>query len=333
MYFGQPVRRREDIRFLKGKGRYSDDFALPGMTYAAFVRSPHAHATIRSLSTEIAAAMPGVLKILTADDWEAAGNGELVCVHPMPFSDGRPMNEKLKPVLARGKVCHVGDPVACVIAETRFAAMDGAEAVAVDYDPLPSVTKIGRALDDGAPILHEEIGSNMVFEIERGDSASVDTVFEDAHHVTEMVLDSNRVAGNPLEPRVFLSQYEEASGQYTLWCSSQIPHYFRRWLAKYLLHESEHKIRVISPDVGGAFGLKIHLAEGAVVTWASKLIGRPVKWTATRQESFLSDSQARDHHTRAKMAFDTDGTIIGMKVDTIAALGGYLSQFAPSIPG
>lgn len=333
MYFGQPLRRREDIRFLKGKGRYADDFALPGMTFAAFVRSPHAHATIRSLSIKAAASVPGVLKVLTAEDWEAAGNGELVCVHPMPFSDGRPMNEKLKPVLARGKVCHVGDAVACVIAETRNAAMDGADAVDVEYDPLPSVTRLSRALDNDAPVLHEEIGSNLVFEIEKGDSTAVDAVFEQAHHVTGMTLDSNRVAGNPLEPRVFLAQYEEESGHYTVWCTSQIPHYFRRWLAKYLLHESEHKIRVISPDVGGGFGLKIHLAEGAVVTWASKLIGRPVKWTATRQESFLSDSQARDHHTKARMAFDADGNIIGMKVDTIAALGGYLSQFAPSIPG
>jgi carbon-monoxide dehydrogenase large subunit len=333
MYFGQPLRRREDLRFIKGKGRYSDDFVLPGMTYAAFVRSPHAHAAIRSLSIDAAAALPGVVKVLTADHWEAAGNGELVCVHPMPFSDGRSMNEKLKPVIAKGKVCHVGDVVACVIGETRNAAMDGAEAVAVEYDPLPSVTRISQALEADAPILHEAIGSNIVFEIEKGDSDAVAAVFEQAYHITEMTLDSNRVAGNPLEPRVFLARHEEETGQFTVWCTSQIPHYFRRWLAKYLLHESEHKIRVISPDVGGGFGLKIHLAEGAVVTWASKLLGRPVKWTATRQESFMSDSQARDHHTKAKMAFDSSGNIIAMKVDTIAALGGYLSQFAPSIPG
>ncbi|MDA1324577.1 MAG: xanthine dehydrogenase family protein molybdopterin-binding subunit [Proteobacteria bacterium] len=333
MYFGQPLRRREDQRFLTGKGQYSDDYMLPGMTYAAFVRSPHAHADILSLSTDKAAAMPGVLGVLTAEDWHADGNGELVCVHPMPFSDGRPMNEKLKPVLAGGKVCHVGDAVACVIAETRFAALDGAEAVAVEYQALPSVSKISRALDDDAPVIHDDIGTNLVFEIEKGDGKAVDAIFANAHHVTEMTLDSNRVAGNPLEPRVFLSQYDEHSGQYTLWCGSQIPHYFRRWLAKYLLHEAEHRIRVITPDVGGGFGLKIHLAEGAVVTWASRKIGRPVKWAATRSESFMSDSQARDHHTRAKMAFDANGRIIGMKIDTIAALGGYLSQFAPSIPG
>ena len=333
MYFGQRLRRREDQRFLTGRGQYSDDFMLPDMAYAAFVRSPHAHANILSLSTDKSAAMPGVLRVLTAEDWRADGNGELVCVHPMPFSDGRPMNEKLKPVLANGKVCHVGDAVACVIGESRFAALDGVEAVEVDYQELPSVSRIGRTLDDHAPIIHRDIGTNLVFEIEKGDSEFIDAIFAEAYHVTEMTLDSNRVAGNPLEPRVFLSQFDEHSGQYTLWCGSQIPHYFRRWLAKYLLHEAEHKIRVISPDVGGGFGLKIHLAEGAVVTWASRLVRRPVKWTATRSESFLSDSQARDHHTRARMAFAADGRIIAMKVDTIAALGGYLSQFAPSIPG
>ena len=275
MYFGQPLRRREDLRFLKGNGRYADDFMLPGMTWAAFVRSPHAHARIRSVETRAAAALPGVVRVLTGADWKAAGNGDLVCVHPMPFSDGRPMNEKLKPVLATDKVCHVGDAVACVIAESRFAALDGAEAVMVEYEALPAVSQVGRALDAGAPVIHPDIGTNLVFEIERGDEAAVDAVCASAHHVTEMTLDSNRVAGSPMEPRVFVAQHEADSGCYTVWCTSQIPHYFRRWLAKYLLHEAEHRIRVIAPDVGGGFGLKIHLAEGAVVTWASKIVGRP----------------------------------------------------------
>ena len=333
MYFGKPLRRLEDPRFVRGKGQYCDDLILQDMLYAAFVRSPHAHAKFRILSTKRASEMPGVIKILTAEDWLAAGNGELVCVHPMPFSDGRPMNEKLKPVLARDKVCHVGDAIAVVIAEEFFQAMDAAEAVEIEFEVLPSVSQISKSLDASSPILHQEIGSNLVFEIDKGDTKVVDTVFADAHHVTEMVLDSNRVAGSPLEPRVFISKYENETDHYTIWCTSQIPHYFRRWLAKYLLHEAEHKIRVISPDVGGGFGLKIHLAEGAVVTWASKIIGRPVKWTSSRSEAFMSDAQARDHHTKAKMAFDVDGKIIGMKVETIAALGGYLSQFAPSIPG
>lgn len=333
MYFGKPLKRVEDFRFLAGKGRYVDDMQRPGMLFAAFVRSPHAHARIHSVDFSAAVALTGVVRVLTIEDWEQAGLGELVCVHPMPFSDGRPMNEILKPIFTKGKVCHVGDVVACVLGETKAAAMDGAEAVNVEYESLPANSQTARALDEDAPVLHDEIGSNLVFEIEKGDAGEVEAAFASAHHVTEMTLDSNRVAGSPLEPRVFLSEYDEQSGHYTVWCTSQIPHYFKRWLAKFLLFEPEHKIRVISPDVGGGFGLKIHLAEGAVVTWAAKLTGRPVKWTATRSESFMSDSQARDHHTKAAMAFDAEGKILGMKVDTMAALGGYLSQFAPSIPG
>jgi len=333
MYFGQPLRRREDVRFLTGAGHFVDDIRLPGMAYIAFARSPHAHALIRRISTEQAASMPGVLRVLTAADWVAAGLGKLVCVHPMPFSDGRPMNEKLRPLFASDKVCHVGDVVACVVAESRNAALDAAEAVEVDYEPLPAVTDVARALDADVPVLHPELGSNLVFEIERGDRAKTAAAFAGAHHVSELTLRSNRVAGNPMEPRAWLSQYDAATGHYTIWATSQTPHYHRRWLAKYLLFEPESRIRLISPDVGGGFGLKVHLVEGAIVVWASKLVGRPVKWTATRSESFMSDAQARDHHTRARMALDRDGRIIAMEVDTMAALGGYLSQFAPSIPG
>jgi carbon-monoxide dehydrogenase large subunit len=333
MYFGQPLRRREDGRFLLGKGRFTDDMALPGMLYVAFVRSPHAHARIKSLSNDIAKAVSGVVDVLGAKEWNEDGMGQLLCVHPMPFSDGRPMNEKLRPIFAEDKVCHVGDVIACVIGKTRNAALDGAEVVEVDYEPLPSITAIGHSLDDTAPVIHDELGTNLVFEIERGDAVATETAFRDAHHITEMELVSNRVAGNPMEPRVFLARYDEAEEQYTLWCTSQIPHYFRRWLAKYVLHVAEHKIRVISADVGGGFGLKIHLTEGAIVTWAARRLGRPVKWTSTRSEAFLCDTQARDHYTKARMAFDRDGRITGMEVDTIAALGGYLSQFAPSIPG
>jgi carbon-monoxide dehydrogenase large subunit len=333
MYFGQPIRRREDVRFLTGAGRFVDDIKLPGMAHIAFARSPHGHALIRDISTARAASMPGVLRVLTAADWTAAGLGKLVCVHPMPFSDGRPMNEKLRPLFATGKVCHVGDVVACVVAESRNAALDAAEAVEVDYEPLPAVTDVARALDADVPVLHPELGSNLVFEIERGDRAKTAAAFASAAHVTELTLRSNRVAGNPMEPRAWLSQYDAATGHYTVWATSQTPHYHRRWLARYLLFEPESRIRLISPDVGGGFGLKVHLVEGAIVVWASKLVGRPVKWTATRSESFMSDSQARDHHTRARMALDRDGRILAMEVDTMAALGGYLSQFAPSIPG
>ncbi len=333
MYFGQPLRRREDQRFLTGAGNFVDDMTLPGMAYAAFTRSPHAHAVIGNISIARAAAMPGVLRVLTAADWEAAGLGKLVCVHPMPFSDGRPMNEALRPLFAAGRVRHVGDVLACVIAETFHQAQDAAEAVEVDYDPLPAVTEIARALDPDAPVLHEEFGSNLVFEIERGDRAATAAAFAAAHHVTEMTLVSQRLAGSPLETRACLSSYDSASGHYTVWATSQTPHYMRRWLAKYLLFEAEHRIRVISPDVGGGFGLKVQVCEAATIVWASKLLRRPVKWSAGRSESFTADAQARDHHSRARMAFDSEGKILAIEVDTIAALGAYLSQFAPSIPG
>ena len=333
MYFGQPLLRREDNRFLRGKGNFADDMMLPNMTFAAFVRSTHAHANLLSIDIAKSKTMPGVVVVLTADDWAADEMGELVCVHPMPFSDGRPMNEKIRPIFAKDKVCHVGDIIACVIADTKNQAMDAAEAMQIEYEPILAVTGVGRSLDNDAPVIHPEIGSNVVFEIELGDKEATEKAFEEAFHITEMTLDSNRVAGSPMEPRVFFADFEESTEQYTLWCTSQIPHYFRRWLAKFVLFEAEHRIRVVSPDVGGGFGLKIHLTEGAIVTWATRKVGRPVKWAATRQESFLSDTQARDHHTKARMAFNEEGKIVGMEVDTIAALGGYLSQFAPSIPG
>ena len=334
MYVGQRLRRREDDKFLKGRGRFVDDIEPAGTAHIAFVRSPHAHARIRGIDSAAAAALPGVLRVLTAADWQAAGLGALICVHPMPFSDGRPMNEVLRPSLASGKVNHVGDVVAAVVAEDRYSAVDGAEAVAVDYDPLPAVTAIARSLDADAPVLHEQFGSNLVFEIERGDRQATAAAFARAHHVVSMTLDTHRVAGTPLEPRAYLSECDGATGDITLWATSQTPHYLRRWLAKYALFVPEHKLRVISPDVGGGFGLKTHFAvEVPTVVWASMLLKRPVKWTSTRAEALMSDAQARDHHTKARMAFDETGRILALEIDTIAALGAYLSNFAPSIPG
>lgn len=334
MYVGQRLRRREDDKFLKGRGRFVDDIEPAGTAHVAFVRSPHAHARINGIDSSAAAARPGVLRVLTAEDWKAAGLGELTCVHPMPFSDGRPMNEVLRPALAAGKVHHVGDVVAAVVADDRYAALDGAEAVAVDYEPLPAVTDIARSLDEDAPVLHERFGSNLIFEIERGDRAATEAAFAAAHRTVSLTLDTHRVAGSPLEPRAYLSEFDEATGDITLWATSQTPHYLKRWLAKYALHVPEHKLRVISPDVGGGFGLKCHFAvEVSTVVWASMLLKRPVKWTSTRAEALMSDAQARDHHTRARMAFDGDGRILALEIDTIAALGAYLSNFAPSIPG
>jgi carbon-monoxide dehydrogenase large subunit len=333
-YTGQPLRRREDVRFVQGKGHYVDDVMLPGMAWCAFVRSPHAHARIRSISTQSAAARPGVLLTLTAEDWARAGHGELTVVHPMPFSDGRPMNCAPRPAFARETVHHVGDILAAVVAESRLAAEDAAEAVEVDYEPLPAVAGTREAAAPGAPLVHPPFGSNLVFEVERGDREKTATAMAAAAKVVELALTNSRLSANPIEPRSYVCDYDAASGRTTLYATSQQPHYLRRWLSVYTLHIPEHKLRVISPDVGGGFGVKGNFAvEVSTVVWAAQLLRRPVKWTATRTETFLSDAQARDHDTVARMGFDRDGRIVAMQIDTVAALGGYLSNFAPSIPG
>jgi len=333
-YIGKPLRRREDIRFVRGTGRYVDDIHLPGTAWCVFVRSPHAHAKIRSIDTSAASNLPGVLLTLTAADWDKAGHGELTVVHPMPFSDGRPMNSAPRPAFARDTVHHVGDIVAAVIGETRFAAEDAAEAIVVDYAPLPAVTSSRAAVAAGAPLVHPRFGDNLVFEIERGSRHQTEAALANAAKVVELHLTNSRLSANPMEPRAYLCDYEAASDRYTLYATSQQPHYLRRWLSVYTLHIPEHRIRVVSPDVGGGFGVKGFFAtEVSTVVWASQLLRRPVKWTATRSETFLSDAQARDHDTTARMGFAADGRIVAMQIDTLAALGGYLSNFAPSIPG
>ncbi len=333
-YIGRPLRRREDVRFVQGRGHYVDDILLPGTAWCMFVRSPHAHARIRAIDTEAASRLPGVLLTLTAKDWDAAGHGELTVVHPMPFGDGRPMNCAPRPAFARDTVHHVGDIVAAVIAETRHAAEDAAEAVLVDYEPLPAVTTLRDAVAPDAPLVHPQFGSNLVFEIERGNRADTEAALASAAKVVELRLENSRLAANPMEPRAYQCDYDAAADRYTVYATSQQPHYLRRWLSVYTLHIPEHKIRVVSPDVGGGFGVKGFFAtEVSTVVWAAQILRRPVKWTATRTESFLSDAQARDHDTVARMGFAADGTIVAMQIDTLAALGGYLSNFAPSIPG
>jgi carbon-monoxide dehydrogenase large subunit len=333
-FVGKPLRRREDVRFLRGKGRFVDDVALPGTAWCAFVRSPHAHARIRKITLTAAKNIPGVLLTLTAEDWKRAGHGELTVVHPMPFGDGRPMNNAPRPAFALGTVRHVGDIIAAIVAESQFAAEQAAEAVAVDYEVLPAVCELRAAVEPDAPPIHEQFGTNLVFEIERGDRAKTQAAMAVAAKVVELRLTNSRLCANPLEPRAYLCDYDAAADRYTLYATSQTPHYLRRWLAVYTLHIPEHKIRVISPDVGGGFGVKAHFAvEVSTIVWAAQILRRPVKWTATRSDTFLSDTHARDHDTHARMGFDRDGRIVAMQVDTLAALGGYLSNFAPSIPG
>ncbi len=275
-----------------------------------------------------------MLRVLTAVDWKLAGLGELTCVHPMPFSDGRAMNEVLRPCFASERVQHVGDVVAAVVAEDNYIALDALDAIEVDYDILPAVTSTAHALDAGVPILHERFRTNLVNEVVRGDKAATEAAFAAAAHITELNVSSNRVAGNPLEPRAYLASFERSSGHCTLWATTQLPHLLRRWLCKYTLFMPENKMRVIAPDVGGGFGVKAHYAvEIATVVWASRLVNRPVKWTCTRSELMMSDAQARDHFTHARMAFSDTGRILAMEVDTLASFGAYCSNFGPSIPG
>lgn len=333
-YIGQRLRRPEDFRFVTGRGLFVDDIQFPDMTSIAFLRSPHASARILSINVERAQSVPGVLRIVTASDWAAAGLGELTCVHPMNFTDGRAMNEVLRPAFARDRVCHVGDIVAAVVGDTRYAAMDGAEAIEVRYEALPSITETGRVLDEGAVLVHPELGTNLVTEVLKGDCGATKAAFARAAHVTELTLVSKRLIGSPLEPHSFVAHHDRALDETTLWATNQMPHMLRQWICHQTLRIPEHKLRVVAPDVGGSFGAKgSFLPEVSTVVWMARELGRPVKWTATRAEDLLTQTHGRDHVTKARMAFDGNGNILGMEVDTIAALGAYLSNFAPSIPG
>ena len=334
LHVGQSLLRREDHRLLTGTGRFVDDIALPGMGYVAFLRSQHASALISLLSFDRARAMPGVLAVVGAAEWNAEGLGELVCVHPMPFSDGRPMNEVLRPAFAFDRVCHVGDVVAAVAATSAMAALDALEAIDIEYEPRPAIADTGAALDADAPLVHPHLGTNLVTEVVKGDNAATQIAFARAAHVTSLTLVSNRLLAAPLETHAFLARHDDALDETTLWATNQMPHMLKQWLAQHTLKIPEHKLRVIAPDVGGSFGAKgSFLPEVSTVVWLARKLGRPLKWTATRAEDFLTQTHGRDHVTRARMAFDADGMVLGLEVDTIAALGAYLSNFAPSIPG
>ncbi len=323
--FGKAIKRREDPRFITGRGQYVDDVKLPGMTYAAFVRSPHAHARIRGIDTARAKGMPGVVGVYTAQDVQVGG---LPCGWMLPG-----IKVPTRPVLASGKVRYAGEPVAIVVAESVYAAPDAAEAVRVDYEPLPGVSNPKKAHDKGAPQLFDEIPSNECFYWTIGDQAATDAAFKAAAKVVRQPLVNQRLIPNAMEPRACVASFNPAMGDLTLWVTSQNPHVHRLLMAAFVLGIPETKMRVISPDVGGGFGSKIFVYnEEVAACWASKTLGRPVKWTAERRESFLNDAHGRDHVTEAEMAFDKDGRITGFRVKTHANLGAYLSTFAPLIP-
>ena len=326
---GASVRRKEDFRFLTGAGNYTDDINRPGQRYAYILRSPHAHAEIAGIDTSKAGAAPGVNAVFTGADLQVGG---LPCGWLVNSKDGSPMVEPPHPVLAMGKVRHVGDPVAVVIAETLEQAKDAAERIEVSYNPLPAVVAADDAIKPGKPQLFDNAPHNICFDWHLGDKAAVDLAFTQAQHVTRLEIINNRLVSNPMEPRAAIGEYDRSTGDYTLYTTSQDPHVIRLLIASAVLPVPEHKFRVVAPDVGGGFGTKGSLYAEALVTWAAGKLGRPVKWRAERAEGFASDNQARDHLTHAELALDKDGKFLALRVATLANLGAYLSSFAPAIP-
>ncbi|WP_119420536.1 xanthine dehydrogenase family protein molybdopterin-binding subunit [Desertibaculum subflavum] len=329
----QALRRFEDQRLITGNGRYVDDINLPDQVYGYVVRSPHAHARIKGIDVAAATAVPGVLGVLTAKDLAADGIGPRPCLVPLKNKDGTDRASPVFPVLATEKVRFVGDAVAFVVAETLTEARDAAEQVMVDYAEEPGVADMRDALKPGAPQIHAEAPGNLCFDWHQGDKAKVDEAFAAAKHKVAIEVVNNRVVVASMEARAALASYDATSDRYTLHTNTQGVHSVRRMLAEMVLKVPSEKLRVITPDVGGGFGMKLFLyAEHVLVTYAAKKLGRPVKWTSERAEAFLSDTQGRDNLSQAEIALDADGKILALRVATLANLGAYLSNFAPFIP-
>lgn len=330
---GQPVRRKEDVRLLTGRGTYTDDIDRPGQAHAYVVRSPHAHARILSIDTEAAKAAPGVIAVLTGHDAAADGIGHFPVMVEVPGKDGKPLWPTPREMLQTKKVRFVGDPVALVVAETRAQAQDAAELVMVDYEILPSVTDTAEADNPDAPVIWEECGNNLCVHWDSGREKEAEEAFAKAARTVSIELVNNRLVGNPMEPRVAIGEYDAAADRYTLHSPTQGVIRVRDALAKLILKVPNEKLRVVSPDVGGGFGLrgKVH-PESGMVLWAARRVGRPVKWRSDRTETFLCDPHGRDHVTRAEMAFDENGKILGARIRTIAAMGAYLQDFGPRVP-
>ncbi|MEM9678276.1 MAG: xanthine dehydrogenase family protein molybdopterin-binding subunit [Pseudomonadota bacterium] len=331
---GARVLRKEDKRFITGKGRYTDDHNVPGQHYAAFVRSPHAHAKVKGIDKSAAEAMSGVAAVLDGKQLTGDGIGNIICGWMVHSKDGTPMNMGAWSALATDTVRYVGDAVAVVIAESLAEAKAAAEAVDVDYDVQPAVVSAVDAMEDGAPQIHPEAKNNIIFDWEIGESDATDAAIAGADKVVEIEIRNNRLVPNPMEPRSALAQYDDAEDHYTLHTTSQNPHVARLVLSAFYQVAPENKLRVIAPDVGGGFGAKIYIyPEEIVCLWAAKKAGVPaVKWTADRGEAFVTDAHGRDHVSTAKMGFDKNNKIVGFKVDTIANLGAYMSLFSSSVP-
>src|SRR5882672_3299212 len=327
---GRSVERREDYRFLTGVGQYTDDIKLERQSYAYFVRSPHAHARIRAIDAKAALAAAGVLAIFTGKD--VASLGGLPCGWLINSVDGSPMKEPKHPIIAEDTVRHVGDQVALIVAESLAEAKAAAALVEVDYEMLPAVVDTATA-NQSKTAVHAIAPDNVCYNWAIGDAAAVDAAFARAAHVTKLSFVNNRLIPNAIEPRAANAAYSRADESYTLYVTSQNPHVVRLLMTAFVLGLPEHKVRVVAPDVGGGFGSKIYLyAEETALVWASKRVGRPIKWTAERSESFLTDAHGRDHVTHAELALDKDGKFIALKAETTANMGAYLSTFASCIP-
>ena len=321
---GDAPKRREDWRFVTGRGSYLDDLAFDGLTHAVVLRSPHAHALIRDIGVGGAQAMPGVLAVLTTDDARADGLEPLRPSAAANVQTGEPFAFLPQPLLADGKVRYVGEPVALIVAETRAQALDAAEQVVVDYAPLPAVTSAAAARAAGAPELSSEVPGNLCFDWLTGDPAAVDAAFASAAHIVELQLDNHRIVTNPIEPRGVVGLWDPDSGRYTAHVSSQSIHATRDNTAR-ALGVPATAVRFIAPDVGGGFGAKNFIyPEHVLMLWAAKRVGRPVKWIATRSEVFLADHQARDHVAQAALALDTEGNFLALRVNSSANVGAYL---------
>jgi carbon-monoxide dehydrogenase large subunit len=330
---GAAVRRKEDFRFITGKGQYTDDVSRPGQTHIHFLRSPHAHAKIVSVDTTAARAMPGVLAVLTGADLANDKIGNLICGWMIHSKDGSPMKMAPHPAIAHGKACYAGDPVAVVVAETVGQARDAAEKVVVDYEVLPAVVDPAKAQDAAAPQIHEVAPKNTIFQWHLGEAGAVEAAFASARHVTKLDIVNNRLVPNAMEPRAAIGEYDAGTQNFTLWNTTQNPHVARLVISAFVGVAPEHKLRVIAPDVGGGFGSKIFIyPEEVVCLWASKKVGRPVKWVCERAEAFLADAHGRDHVTHAELAFGDGGKMTALRVKTIANLGAYMSTFSSSIP-
>jgi len=329
----QSVRRVEDPRLLKGRGSYTDDIVLPGTVHGVVLRSPHAAARIIAIDTDAAKALPGVLAIYTSADLNADGIGGLPCAAQLKNRDGSAQAAPPHPVLADGRVRHVGDPVAFIVAESTAAARDAAETIMVDYDVLPSCTDLAAATEPGAALVYDDVPNNLVFDWEIGQKAKTDELFAAAAHVTKLTVVNNRIVVASMEARAALAEYDPAAEKFTLRTNTQ-----GGWLLKDLMSAAVFKLpaekfRIITPDVGGGFGMKIFLyAEHVLTCYAARKLGRPVKWASERSEAFLSDTQGRDNITLGELALDKDHRFLALRTRNVANMGAYLSTFGPYIP-